>query len=202
MAIYVSEDATGAQCQSRYTRCLTPDGRRGPWSAEEDERLKIAVAAHGSSWVDVSACIPGRTNDQCRERWTDYLHPSISQTWSPAEDETLCESVKALGHQWKAIAAKIGHGKTGSLVRLHHTFEILSEFLPYLTSAVCDMTICRKLGATILTKQLITQVLVPTLYQTPPSQRSESRLLRKDLPRKTLGQRPQRPQCRDPVQGQ
>ena len=45
--------------------------KRGAWSAEEDTRLTMAVEGYGHSWIDVAGAVPGRTNDQCRDRWLE-----------------------------------------------------------------------------------------------------------------------------------
>ncbi|KAF8450309.1 hypothetical protein L210DRAFT_3684140 [Boletus edulis BED1] len=60
VARYVSEDVTPSQCSSRFEKTLDESIKHSAWSAEEDARLSAAVAACGSSWVDVAANIPGR----------------------------------------------------------------------------------------------------------------------------------------------
>jgi hypothetical protein len=80
--------------------------------------LKKAVAAIGTSWVRVAEYVPGRTNDQCNERWTGQLNAGSSKNvWSEDEDRKLIEMVNSEGRQWKAISKKIGNGKTGPSVR-------------------------------------------------------------------------------------
>ena len=36
------------------------------WTEEEDMKLKDAVEEHNYSWARVAACIPQRTDSQCR----------------------------------------------------------------------------------------------------------------------------------------
>ncbi|TFK76150.1 hypothetical protein BDN72DRAFT_831595 [Pluteus cervinus] len=119
VARYVSEDATASQCQGRYTRTLDPTIRRGAWSSFEDERLKQAVSAYGNSWIEVSSCVPGRNNDQCRERWNEQLNTnSTRNNWDDEEDARLRGAVGELGSQWKVVAERVGGGKTGQACRL------------------------------------------------------------------------------------
>ena len=75
------------------------------------------MAAIGTSWVRVAEYVPGRTNDQCNERWTAQLNAGSSKNvWSGEEDRKLIEMVNSEGRQWKAISEKIGNGKTGPSV--------------------------------------------------------------------------------------
>ncbi|RDB23237.1 snRNA-activating protein complex subunit 4 [Hypsizygus marmoreus] len=121
VARVVSEDATAGQCQGRYFRALDPSLKRGAWSDDEFARLKAAVSAHGNAWVDVASCIPGRTNEQCRERWMEYLKAgSAPPVWSEEDDGVLLDAVAAMGNQWKAISTKLTNGATGAQCRLRH----------------------------------------------------------------------------------
>ncbi|KIP09180.1 hypothetical protein PHLGIDRAFT_116589 [Phlebiopsis gigantea 11061_1 CR5-6] len=115
----ISEDATATQCQNRYTRSLDPQLRRGPWAQEEDEQLRRAVEIFGRSWVDVSAFIPTRSNEQCRDRWQDVLNPSISKgKWSESEDQILRSACEELGEKWKEISQRVGGGRTDNMASL------------------------------------------------------------------------------------
>jgi len=71
VARHVSENATASQCEGRFSRQFDSTVKRGTWTAQEDARLRLAVEAYGHSWIDVASAIPGRTNDQCRDRWSD-----------------------------------------------------------------------------------------------------------------------------------
>jgi hypothetical protein len=82
-------------------------GRR--WKGEDDANLTKAVKEHGNDWVAVAAMVPGRTNIQCRLRWTASLDPSNVKKgkWKPEEDGKLAEAVKKLGNDWVAVAALV-----------------------------------------------------------------------------------------------
>jgi hypothetical protein len=121
VARFVSEDATASQCQSRYSR-LDTTLKRGKWSKEEDSRLELAFKAYGNSWVEVAACIPGRTNGQCREHWSE-LSCSRAQ-WTEEEEKSLKDAVSTMGNSWTKIAEQLGHGRTGQQVRLLRNPEI------------------------------------------------------------------------------
>jgi hypothetical protein len=47
------------------------------------------------------------TTRQCRERWTNYLNPTIGNIeWTPAEDQLLEEKYARIGAKWQVIAAE------------------------------------------------------------------------------------------------
>jgi len=112
----VSENATATQCQKRWYKSLDPSVKHGPWTAEEDDRLRKAVAGYDSSWIQVAATIPGRTNDQCRERWMERLQRGAQHDWTEDEDKILLDSVREIGNKWKEISMRIGNQKTGQAV--------------------------------------------------------------------------------------
>lgn len=119
VACQVSEDATPSQCQNRYQRTLDPALKHKAWSDEEDSRLRLAVQAHGTSWVNVASAIPGRHNDQCRDRWNDILSPAVTKgRWTEEEDQDLLAKIQQLGtSSWKEISNRLGSGRTDSMCR-------------------------------------------------------------------------------------
>jgi len=117
VARIVSEDVAAPQCQNRYSR-LDPTLKRGKWSKEEDSHLELAFKAYGNSWVEVAACIPGRTNGQCRDHWSE-LSSSRNQ-WTEEEEKSLLDAVSTMGNSWTKIAEQLGHGRTGQQCRLRY----------------------------------------------------------------------------------
>ncbi|KAG2058951.1 hypothetical protein BDR06DRAFT_950204 [Suillus hirtellus] len=119
VACQVSEDATPSQCQNRYQRTLDPTLKHKAWSDEEDSRLRLAVRAYGTSWVNVASAIPGRHNDQCRDRWNDILNPAITKgKWTEEEDQDLLAIIQQIGtSSWKEISNRLGSGRTDSMCR-------------------------------------------------------------------------------------
>ncbi|KAJ7774293.1 hypothetical protein DFH07DRAFT_800942, partial [Mycena maculata] len=115
VARYVAPEVTAAQCSTRFLRTLDPSLRRGTWSAEEDKRLTDAVAAYGKVWPEVASVVPGRTNEQCRDRWTT-IDPaktgSKNDDWSEEQDKALIEAVKTIGKKWKAVGIQMGRSAT------------------------------------------------------------------------------------------
>ncbi|KAL4241544.1 Myb-like DNA-binding [Abortiporus biennis] len=119
VARIVSEDATAAQCQNRFTRTLDPDIKRGPWSVEEDAKLRLAVDAYGHTWTDVANFVPNRTSEQCRDRWQESINPLVSRAkWVESEDQALLSAVQTVGEgKWKEVSQILGSGRTDSMCR-------------------------------------------------------------------------------------
>ncbi|XP_028554014.1 uncharacterized protein LOC110103393 isoform X4 [Dendrobium catenatum] len=64
---------TQSQCRERWLNCLDPSLNLERWTEEEDAKFLAAIAEHGHRWSKVAACIPGRTDNQCRRRWKVLL---------------------------------------------------------------------------------------------------------------------------------
>lgn len=69
---------TDQQCMGRWTRHLDPNISRDAWKADEDTVLLELYAKHGSQWSRISKLLPGRTSQQCRQRFCQ-LHPELQR---------------------------------------------------------------------------------------------------------------------------
>ncbi|KAH9179932.1 hypothetical protein EDB89DRAFT_1923961 [Lactarius sanguifluus] len=120
----VSEDAQINSCQNRWNRTLDPSIRRGNWTAEEDVQLRQAVDLYGHAWVEVASVVPGRNNEQCRDRWTERLNPKVPRgKWTAEEDKRLISAVDELGvGRWKEVSERVGTGRTDNTCRYRYDF--------------------------------------------------------------------------------
>ena len=57
------------QCHDRWFYYLSPDVNRGPWTEEEDERLRNLMKTIGPHWVRIAKHMQGRTDTQVKNRW-------------------------------------------------------------------------------------------------------------------------------------
>ena len=102
-------------CAQRWRKKLDPKivgAKKGPWTAEEDEKLKALVKQHGTkgvlSWNPIERGMDfRRTQKQCRERWTNYLDPRLKLgPFTEEEDSKLLELAR-IGKNWKTIVKEM-----------------------------------------------------------------------------------------------
>lgn len=106
--------------------------KQGRWKTEEDARLLEIIPSLGTqSWVDIAKELvdamkehhgqdpkgPQRTCKQCRQRWTNFLDPTVRRAqWTKEEDEKILEMVKLYGHKWSDISRQL-NGRSEALVK-------------------------------------------------------------------------------------
>lgn len=123
----------------RYIRTFDPSLNRSPWTSDEDARMNKLVSVLGTTdWPDVARHMPGRTNEMCRERYTegrkgkgkgkakakgeDEERDSEGETaektekagtsrktdWTEAQDTELIRLVGEIGNKWQKISEAMG----------------------------------------------------------------------------------------------
>jgi hypothetical protein len=117
---------TGTQCRQRLMCTLesTKGKTAGRWKSEEDAKLIDAVSKYGKEWVAVAKLVHGRTNQQCRKRWSHTLDPGITRgRWKPEEDAKLIKAVEKHGKNWVAVATLLP-GRTDDLCRYRWVYKV------------------------------------------------------------------------------
>jgi hypothetical protein len=109
----------GHACQDAAVLASAPPKRTG-WTLAEDAQLRQLVEEFGTDdWDNVAYRMLRKNTRQCRERWMNYLNPSINRgLWSREEDNLLIQKVGQYGHKWAEIA-KFFHGRTRRNVQDH-----------------------------------------------------------------------------------
>jgi hypothetical protein len=109
------------------------------WRPEEDAKLNSALTnackkkfgkEYKTDWAAIAALVPGRTNDQCKNRWQDALDSRIDWAngrtgkWTALEDSKLKDAVQTHGAKnWKEIAVLVP-GRTKSQC-FHRWWDVL-----------------------------------------------------------------------------
>mmetsp|Transcript_38293 Transcript_38293/g.97904 ORF Transcript_38293/g.97904 Transcript_38293/m.97904 type:complete len:580 (-) Transcript_38293:422-2161(-) len=81
--------------------------KTGAWTEDEDALLAEMQAKVGNRWSTVALHIPGRTGQQCAQRWRHKVNPNIrKEKWSEEEDRVLEALVAEIGPRWADIARR------------------------------------------------------------------------------------------------
>lgn len=97
------------------------------WIDEEDDRLREIVLRNQKNnckqnWKDIAEELGGRSAKQCRERWSEYLDPSINLgSFTPSEDELILKEQIRLGNKWRLIA-NMTQNRTPTAVKVRWHF--------------------------------------------------------------------------------
>ncbi|KAK3134893.1 hypothetical protein QOZ80_5BG0412080 [Eleusine coracana subsp. coracana] len=100
--------------------CDKTSVKRGPWSPEEDEKLRSYVQLHGigGNWIALPQKAGlNRCGKSCRLRWLNYLRPNIKHGgYTEQEDRIICSLYNSIGSRWSIIASKLP-GRTDNDVK-------------------------------------------------------------------------------------
>lgn len=112
------------KCSQRWEKGLKPGIVKGRWTDDEDRSLIYLVSQGHKNWGQVALHMPGRTSKQCRERWNNYLDPTLKhEPFTSEEDILLVQLQKALGNKWAAIS-KLIPGRTENAVKLRYNHVV------------------------------------------------------------------------------
>ena len=85
----------------KRTKCY-----RQKFTVDEDNKLKSIICRLGTKdWNAVSRVMGTKNPRQCRERWRNYLNPTLkNEEWTLDEDIILVQKYKEYGSRWSKIA--------------------------------------------------------------------------------------------------
>nr|CAB3470241.1 unnamed protein product [Digitaria exilis] len=105
--------------------------KKGPWTAEEDQKLVGFLLTHGHCCWRVVPKLAGllRCGKSCRLRWTNYLRPDLKRgLLSDDEVQLIIDLHAQLGNRWSKIAAQLP-GRTDNEIKNHWNTHIRKKLL-------------------------------------------------------------------------
>ena len=84
-----------------------PKHHHVPWTKEEDARLQRMQEKYGNKWSTVAGFLPGRTGQQCAQRWRHRVNPNIRRDkWTKEEDDKVRVDNNAANERFFFFASK------------------------------------------------------------------------------------------------
>ncbi|KAJ4759102.1 Myb transcription factor [Rhynchospora pubera] len=111
--------------------CDGEEVKRGPWTQEEDEKLKEYMDKHGpGNWRNLPKKAGlNRCGKSCRLRWTNYLRPNIKRgKFSDEEERLIIQLHSILGNKWSAMAARLP-GRTDNEIKNYWNTHVRKKLL-------------------------------------------------------------------------
>ncbi|KAL2621781.1 hypothetical protein R1flu_001986 [Riccia fluitans] len=91
--------------------CDKANVKKGPWSPEEDGKLKSFIEQNGTggNWITLpSKAGLKRCGKSCRLRWINYLRPDIKHgSFTEEEERTIYRLHAQIGSRWSLIAGQL-----------------------------------------------------------------------------------------------
>ncbi|KAK1307596.1 Transcription factor RAX3 [Acorus calamus] len=112
--------------------CDKANVKKGPWSPEEDAKLKEFIDKYGTggNWIALphKAGLK-RCGKSCRLRWLNYLRPNIKHgEFSDDEDRIICTLFATIGSRWSIIAAQLP-GRTDNDIKNYWNTKLKKKLL-------------------------------------------------------------------------
>ncbi|CDY45629.1 BnaCnng13370D [Brassica napus] len=112
--------------------CDKANVKKGPWSPEEDAKLKDYIENNGTggNWIALPQKIGlRRCGKSCRLRWLNYLRPNIKHGgFSEEEDNIICNLYVTIGSRWSIIAAQLP-GRTDNDIKNYWNTRLKKKLL-------------------------------------------------------------------------
>ncbi|XP_075490659.1 uncharacterized protein LOC142529130 [Primulina tabacum] len=112
--------------------CDKANVKKGPWSPEEDAKLKEYIEKHGTggNWISLPLKADlRRCGKSCRLRWLNYLRPNIRHgEFSDDEDRVICSLFASIGSRWSIIAAQLP-GRTDNDIKNYWNTKLKKKIL-------------------------------------------------------------------------
>ncbi|XP_075521276.1 myb-related protein 308-like [Primulina tabacum] len=112
--------------------CDKANVKKGPWSPEEDAKLKdfIEKSGTGGNWIALPQKAGlKRCGKSCRLRWLNYLRPNIKHgEFSDEEDRIIYTLYASIGSRWSVIAAQLP-GRTDNDIKNYWNTKLKKKLI-------------------------------------------------------------------------
>jgi hypothetical protein len=88
-----------------------PPHHKMKFTPEEDDLIReLMMNGRSKSWTVLAQKMPHRTARQIRERWINYLDPTVNTTtWTSEEEMLLDRLVAQYGPKWSKMVSELGN---------------------------------------------------------------------------------------------
>ncbi|XP_020212595.1 transcription factor RAX2 isoform X2 [Cajanus cajan] len=112
--------------------CDKANVKKGPWSPEEDAKLREYIEKHGTggNWIALPQKVGlKRCGKSCRLRWLNYLRPNIKHgQFSDVEDKIICSLFASIGSRWSIIASQLP-GRTDNDIKNYWNTKLKKKMM-------------------------------------------------------------------------
>ncbi|CAH1438276.1 unnamed protein product [Lactuca virosa] len=112
--------------------CDKANVKKGPWSPEEDRKLKDYIQTHGTggNWIALPQKAGlRRCGKSCRLRWLNYLRPNIKHgEFSDDEDKVICALYASIGSRWSIMATQLP-GRTDNDIKNYWNTKLKKKMM-------------------------------------------------------------------------
>ncbi|KAF7805635.1 transcription factor RAX2-like [Senna tora] len=112
--------------------CDKANVKKGPWSPEEDSKLKDYIEKNGTggNWIALPQKAGlKRCGKSCRLRWLNYLRPNIKHgEFSDEEDRIICSLYANIGSRWSIIAGQLP-GRTDNDIKNYWNTKLKKKLM-------------------------------------------------------------------------
>nr|QCH41123.1 MYB transcription factor 11 [Dimocarpus longan] len=112
--------------------CDKANVKKGPWSPEEDSKLKEYIEKNGTggNWIALPQKAGlKRCGKSCRLRWLNYLRPNIKHgEFTDEEDRMICTLFASIGSRWSIIAAHLP-GRTDNDIKNYWNTKLKKKLM-------------------------------------------------------------------------
>ncbi|CAJ1940290.1 unnamed protein product [Cylindrotheca closterium] len=97
------EPRTGKQCRERWQNHLRPNIKKGNWTAQEEDMIRVLFDAYGPKWSSMSKLMKSRTDNDIKNKWYSMQRTEKSKKRKVAETMAIKRSLKTRSKERQEI---------------------------------------------------------------------------------------------------